>query len=66
MEASQRVLFRDADFNISSKFIVEVNETNNVIALYPSQIPECRVWQFSTRSWVRNQVAPEVQVRKTA
>ncbi len=38
MEASQRVLFRDADFNISSKFIVEVNETNNVIALYPSQI----------------------------
>ncbi len=25
-------------FNISSKFIVEVNETNNVIALYPSQI----------------------------
>ena len=37
MEASQRVLFRDADFNISSKFIVEVNETNNVIALYPSQ-----------------------------
>ena len=25
-------------FNISSKFIDEVNETNNVIALYPSQI----------------------------
>ncbi len=38
MEASQRLLIRDADFNISSKFIVEVNETNNVIALYPSQI----------------------------
>ena len=38
MESSQRVLFRDSDFNISSKFIVEVSETSNVIALYPSQI----------------------------
>ena len=38
MKASQRVLFRDADFNVSGKFIVKVNETNNVIALYPSQI----------------------------
>ena len=38
MEASRKVLFRDVDFNISSKFIIEVNETNNVIALYPSQI----------------------------
>jgi hypothetical protein len=38
MEASRRSLFRDVDFNISCKFIVEVQETNNVIALYPSQI----------------------------
>ena len=38
MVPSRRVLFKDADFNICSKFIVEVNETNNVIALYPSQI----------------------------
>jgi hypothetical protein len=28
--------------------------------------PDCRVGQFSTRSWVRNQAAPEVRVRKTA
>jgi hypothetical protein len=27
--------------------------------------PDCRVGQFSTRSWVRNQAAPEVRVRKT-
>jgi hypothetical protein len=28
--------------------------------------PGCRVGQFSTRSWVRIQAAPEVRVRKTA
>jgi hypothetical protein len=28
--------------------------------------PDCRVGQFSTRSWERNQTAPEVRVRKTA
>ena len=28
--------------------------------------PGCRVGQFSTRSGVRNQAAPEVRVRKTA
>ena len=38
IESSQRMLFRDLDCNISSKFIIEVIETNNVIALYPSQI----------------------------
>jgi hypothetical protein len=38
MEDSRRSLFRDVDFNISCKFTVEVQETNNVIALYPSQI----------------------------
>jgi hypothetical protein len=27
--------------------------------------PDCRGGQFSTRSWVRNQAAPEVRVRKT-
>jgi hypothetical protein len=30
------------------------------------EAPDCRVGQFSTRSWVRNQAAPEVRVRKTA
>jgi hypothetical protein len=29
-------------------------------------VPDCRVGQFSTRSWVRNRAAPEVRVRKTA
>ena len=38
MEANRRSLFRDEDFNISCKFIVEVQEINNIIALYPSQI----------------------------
>jgi hypothetical protein len=38
LQASQRLLFRDIDFNVSSKFIVEVQETNDIIALYPSQI----------------------------
>ena len=32
----------------------------------PTDYPDCRVGQFSTRSWVRNQAAPEVRVRKTA
>ena len=38
MVANQRSLFRDEDCNISCKFIVEVQETNNIIALDPSQI----------------------------
>jgi hypothetical protein len=31
-----------------------------------SHQPDCRVGQFSTRSWVRNQAAPEVRVLKSA
>lgn len=38
MVASRKVLFRDADFNICCKFIVEVQESNDLIALYPSRI----------------------------
>ena len=38
MVPSRRVLFKDVDFNICSKCIVGINETNNVVALHPSQI----------------------------
>lgn len=38
LKASERVLFRDADFNVSSKFLVQVEDTDSVIAIYPSQI----------------------------
>lgn len=38
MEASRRMLYRDADFNVCSSFLIEVEQTNHVIALYPSQI----------------------------
>ena len=39
MVDSQRALFKDADFKVTSKrFVVEVEETNDVIAIHPSQI----------------------------
>ena len=38
MKASERMLFRDADFNVSSTFLVQVEDTDSVIAIYPSQI----------------------------
>ena len=38
LHASHRVLYRDIEFNVSSKFIMEVEETNHIVALYPSQI----------------------------
>jgi hypothetical protein len=37
-----------------------------IVILLCQYVPGCRVGQFSTRSWVRNQAAPEVWVRKTA
>ena len=37
MHASQRILFKDVDFPLTSNFIVEVEESN-IIALYPSEI----------------------------
>ena len=38
MYASNRMLFRDLDFNINSNFIVEVEKSDDIIAMYPSQI----------------------------
>ena len=38
VKASERMLFRDADFNVSSKFLVQVEDTDSVIATYSSQI----------------------------
>ena len=38
MHANQRSLFRDVDFKVTSYFIFDVEETDNVIAVYPSQI----------------------------
>ena len=38
VKASQRMLYKDADFNVCSGFLVEVEESNQIIALYPSQI----------------------------
>ena len=39
MVDSQRALFKDADFKVTSKrFVVKVEETNDVIAIHPSQI----------------------------
>ena len=36
--STQRVLFRDRDFKATSSFIVEIEETDSVIAIYPVQI----------------------------
>ncbi len=38
MYASNRMLFRDLDFIVNSNFIVEVEESDDIIAMYPSQI----------------------------
>ena len=38
VKASQRMLYKDTDFNVCSGFLVEVEESNQIIALYPSQI----------------------------
>lgn len=38
MHASHRILFRDVDFNVTSNFIVEVEESDDLIAMYPSEI----------------------------
>ena len=38
MHASHRMLFRDVDFKVSSNFIVEVEESEDIIAIYPSDI----------------------------
>jgi hypothetical protein len=32
------MLFRDSDFNVNSNFIMEVEESDDIIAMYPSQI----------------------------
>ena len=38
MHASHRMLFRDVDFKVSSNFIVEVEESEDIIAIHPSDI----------------------------
>lgn len=38
MKASGQMLYRDADFNVSSSFLIEVNETQHIIALHPSEM----------------------------
>ena len=38
VKASRQMLYRDADFNVCTTFMIEVEETNDIIALYPSQI----------------------------
>ena len=41
MHASQRILFKDVDFHVTSNFIAEVEESDELIALYPSEI-DCK------------------------
>ena len=40
MVVAYRILFRDVDFNVSSKFIPEVVATDDTIAIFPSQIQQ--------------------------
>ena len=40
MVVADRILFRDVDFNVSSKFIPEVVATDDTIAIFPSQIQQ--------------------------
>ena len=37
MHVSHRALFRDVDFHVSSNFIVDVEESDELIAIYPSE-----------------------------
>ena len=38
MNPSHRILFRDGDFKVTSNFLIELEESDDIIAIYPSQI----------------------------
>ena len=38
MHGSKRTLFRDVEFKVTSNFIVEVEESEDLIVIYPSEI----------------------------
>ena len=38
MNPSHRMLFRDGDFKVTSNFLIELEESDDIIAIYPSQI----------------------------
>ena len=40
MNVSHRMLFRDPDFSVTSKFIAQVQDTGSVIAIFPDQIKQ--------------------------
>ena len=41
VKASRQMLYRDADFDVCSTFLIEVEETNDIIALYPQIEQKC-------------------------
>jgi hypothetical protein len=57
------------DRHLSTKYMQFIALGNILVCTFTLHTsdnnPDCRVGQFSTRSWVRNQAAPEVRVRKT-
>ena len=38
MNPSHRMLFRDNDFKVTSNFLIELDESDDIIAIDPSQI----------------------------